>query len=218
MAWFLLATAALAGPLQSLDAQRTAAEQWHEQSARAALQSATGLPGCAQALGEPVTERDFKAALERALPNTRCVDMKGQVALLNPTVATAARYAPDLLPWTPTAPAPEACGPEETPCLDARGVLHVPSTALLAEVRTPTRMDRETRSAFRQAGLTEATVRVRILVSPEGHVVESEILDGPAEAHDLALATIAEWQFQPVIADGRPRNVRTDLTLTFRVR
>ena len=218
MAWFLITTAALAGPIQSLEAQRTAAEQWHEQSARAAMASATGLPGCAQALGEPITEKNFRTALERVVPNTRCVDTQGRVALLNPTVATSARYAPELLPWTPTAPAAEACSEEETACLDARGVLHVPSTALLAEVRPPTRMDRETRSAFRKAGLTEATVQVRILVSPEGHVVESEILEGPEEAHALALATLADWQFEPVIADGRPRNVRTDLTLTFRVR
>ncbi|GEM_PF-3021446 len=218
MVLILLATAAFAGSSPGPDAQRAAAQQWHEQSARAATASPTGLDGCAQVLGEPVSEKAFDHALERVVPNTRCVDVQGRVALLNPTVATTARYAPELLPWEPNAPAADACSTDGSPCLDARGVLHVPSSALLAQVRPPTRVDRPTRAAFRDAGLTEATVQVRILVSPQGQVLDAEVLEGPEPAHALALATIGAWQFQPVIADGRPRDVRTDLALTFRVR
>ncbi len=218
MLFALLATTVFAAPGQGPDAQRAAAQQWHQASARAATVSPTGLDGCAQVLGEPLTEKAFDHALERVVPNTRCVDVKGRVALLNPTVATTARYSPELLPWEPAAPAAEACGDSETACIDARGVLHVPSSALLAEVRPPTRMDRATRSAFREAGLTEATVSVRILVSPQGDVIDAEVTEGPEQAHALALATVDAWTFQPVIADGRPRDVRTDLALTFRVR
>lgn len=218
MVWILLAAAAFAGPSQAPADKRAAALKWHELSAYAATVSPTGLDGCAQVLGEPVSEKAFNNALERAVPNTRCVDLKGRVALLNPTIATTARYAPKLLPWESAAPAAEACSDDPSACIDARGILHVPSNALLTQVHPPKRMDRATRHAFREAGLTEATVQVRILVSPEGNVVDATILDGPQEAHALALATISEWQFQPVIADGRPYDVRTDLALTFRVR
>lgn len=213
----LLATAAFAGT-PGPDAQRAAAQQWHTQSAVAATASPTGLAGCAQVLGEPVSAKAFDNALGRVAPNTRCVDVKGRVALLNPTVGTTARYSPELVPWQSAAPAPVACESVTDPCLDGRGVLHVPSSALLADVRSPTRIDRPTRLALRDADLTEATVQVRILVNPQGEVVDAQVMDGPAEAHALALATVASWVFQPVVADGRPRDVQTDLALTFRVR
>ncbi len=219
MGWilFAMATALAAPPQHSPEAQRAAAGQWHEASARAATASLTGLEGCAQVLGEPETEKAFHDALGRTPANTRCVDLKGRVALLNPSVSTSA-YGPELVPWTAPAPAPAACETEGAPCVDGRGVLHVPGSALLAEVRGPTRIDRPTRKAFREAGIDEAHLRVRILVNARGEVVRAEVLDGPQEAHALALATVESWSFTPVVADGRPRDVRTDLEMTFRLR
>ncbi len=219
MVWSLLLTAALADPqTSSHEAQQANIRLWHERSARAAAVSPTGLPGCAQALGEPTTEKAFRTALDRTSPNTRCVGVKGEVALLNPTVSTAPRYAPGLLPWDPPETAAVPCEVDYGPCLDEKGVLHVPSSALLTEIHTPTRLDRETRMAFRDAELSEATVHVRILVNEKGEVVEAVVVDGPEVAHALALSTIETWVFQPVISDGLARTVRSDLELTFRIR
>jgi hypothetical protein len=219
MVWILVAAAAFAGPVTSPpESQRSSASQWHALSAHAATASPTGLSGCAQVLGEPTTEKGFARALERVGPNTQCVDLKGRVAVLNPSISSTSGYGQSFLPWERLGPAPSTCGADLGPCIDPRGVLHVPSSAILTEVRPPTRIDRATRQAFRDAGLTEATVQVRIWVSPRGEYLGAEILEGPPAAHALALATVATWQFHPVVADGRPRDMRTDLALTFRVR
>ena len=58
-------------------------------------------------------------------------------------------------------------------------------------------------------------VKIRILVSEEGNVIDAEILEGPDLLRESALAAARLWVFMPTELAGRPVKVEGILTLKF---
>jgi TonB family protein len=58
-------------------------------------------------------------------------------------------------------------------------------------------------------------VKIRILVSEEGNVIDAEILEGPDLLRESALAAARSWVFMPTELAGRPVKVEGILTLKF---
>jgi TonB family protein len=58
-------------------------------------------------------------------------------------------------------------------------------------------------------------VKMRILVSEEGNVIDAEILEGPDLLRESALAAARLWVFMPTELAGRPVKVEGVLTLKF---
>lgn len=62
-----------------------------------------------------------------------------------------------------------------------------------------------------------ADIRVEVLVSETGTVVEADPLDGPRELHDAAAKAARKWTFKPFLMNGTAAKVTGVLTFRFSV-
>jgi TonB family protein len=66
-----------------------------------------------------------------------------------------------------------------------------------------------------RAARVAGAVKIRILVSEEGNVIEAEVLEGPDLLRESALAAARLWVFMPTELAGKPVKVQGILTLKF---
>jgi TonB family protein len=65
-------------------------------------------------------------------------------------------------------------------------------------------------------GLTTTTsVKVRIKIDQNGHVVEASVIDGDPVLNDVAIAAVMGWVFQPYTLNGVPTETTTEVTVNF---
>jgi TonB family protein len=69
-----------------------------------------------------------------------------------------------------------------------------------------------------KAAKVSGTVRVQILVSEEGNVIEAVIVEGPELLRESALAAARQWVFSPIELAGRPVKVAGVLSFKFELR
>ncbi|MBO0863125.1 MAG: energy transducer TonB [Chloracidobacterium sp.] len=66
-----------------------------------------------------------------------------------------------------------------------------------------------------KAAKVSGIVRIQILVSEEGNVIEAVIVDGPAPLRETALAAARQWVFNPIELAGQPVKVAGILNFNF---
>jgi len=66
-----------------------------------------------------------------------------------------------------------------------------------------------------KAARVSGVVKMRILVSEEGNVIDAEVLEGPDLLRESALAAARQWVFMPTHLAGTPVKVESILTLKF---
>src|SRR5262245_13524494 len=66
-----------------------------------------------------------------------------------------------------------------------------------------------------KAARVSGEVKILILISEEGNVIEAEALEGPALLRESALAAARLWVFQPTELSGKPIKVEGVLTFKF---
>jgi TonB family protein len=64
----------------------------------------------------------------------------------------------------------------------------------------------------------QGLVRVLVAIDAEGRVQAAEVLMGPDELRESAVAAVRQWRFQPVLRAGRAVTALTDQTVIFRLR
>lgn len=66
-----------------------------------------------------------------------------------------------------------------------------------------------------KAARAAGAVKIRVLVSEEGNVIDAEVLEGAELLRESALAAVRLWVFRPIELAGRPVKVEGILTLNF---
>jgi TonB family protein len=59
------------------------------------------------------------------------------------------------------------------------------------------------------------TVRVKVLVSEDGQVIEAEVIDGPNNLHEASLRAAKQWRFKPVLIGGNAVKIYGVLQFNF---
>ncbi len=192
----------------------TAAAAWHAATRAAASQSG-GLPGCAQALGEPRTREELDRALAAVAPDTRCVDVDGAIAVLRPSVTSGQPVPRTLDRWQPRAAIYRPCEGDQpaTPCLDDTGVLRAEPSFLKAVVKPMPHLSRAIRRGMTEEGLSHFEVGVYLSVDAAGRVRELRWLDGPSWAEPAVTRALLRWRFEPVSSGDQPTPVALELRL-----
>ncbi len=65
---------------------------------------------------------------------------------------------------------------------------------------------------------TEGQVIVQVVVGRDGKVSATRVLDGPHLLRSAAEHAIHKWRYRPYLVDGRPTDVATIVTVSFRLR
>ena len=65
---------------------------------------------------------------------------------------------------------------------------------------------------------TEGQVIVQVVVGRDGRVAATRVLDGPHLLRSAAEHAIHKWRYRPYLVDGRPTDVATIVTVSFRLR
>ena len=65
------------------------------------------------------------------------------------------------------------------------------------------------------AGPKFTSVPVRIIIGTDGRVRHIHVIRGSAEQKEKIAAALTEWQFKPLVLEGRPVEVETGLAFRF---
>ncbi len=130
-----------------------------------------------------------------------------------PSGSAVPQIAPRALPTTPTSP-------PESEILWMKlgefwwGGVRIDST------EQQKRLVRQVRPAYpevaRNAGI-EGTVSMRVLIGKEGRVEQIRVLSGEPALRNAAMEAVRQWRYQPLLLDGEPVSVVTDVNLEFRM-
>jgi TonB family protein len=71
--------------------------------------------------------------------------------------------------------------------------------------------------AARQAGI-EGDVALRVLIGKDGAVSSMEVISGDPVLARAAMRAVEQWRYAPALADGRPVDVVTTVSVAFRLR
>ncbi|MCI0338533.1 MAG: energy transducer TonB [Acidobacteria bacterium] len=66
------------------------------------------------------------------------------------------------------------------------------------------------------AGIT-GLIKVRVLISEDGQVIEAEAVSGPEQLQDAALKAANQWRFKPTLLSNYPVKVEVVLSFNFRL-
>jgi len=61
----------------------------------------------------------------------------------------------------------------------------------------------------------QGTVKLTVLIAPDGHVRDIKVDNGPAELLDAARSAVAQYIYKPSMVDGRPAEVITTVEVAF---
>ncbi len=65
----------------------------------------------------------------------------------------------------------------------------------------------------------EGTVRLQIIVTPDGNVRDAKVVKSLAEGLDKkAVETVSQWKFAPATKDGKPVAVQIAVECTFKLK
>ena len=64
----------------------------------------------------------------------------------------------------------------------------------------------------------QGTVRFAALIGTDGSISRLQLLSGPALLVDAALEAVKQWQYQPVLLNGKPAQVITTVDVNFQLR
>jgi TonB family protein len=82
------------------------------------------------------------------------------------------------------------------------------------------RLIREVRPVYpdvaRNAGI-EGTVSMSVLIGKEGNVDKISVLSGEQALQEAAVSAVRQWQYKPLLLDGKPVSVVTIVNLEFRL-
>jgi TonB family protein len=68
----------------------------------------------------------------------------------------------------------------------------------------------------RQRGIA-GVVELRVFVGKNGSVVKAEVMSGPVELRDAALAAVQKWRYRPMTVNGIPVEALTRVLVTFQL-
>src|SRR5215475_1019215 len=69
-----------------------------------------------------------------------------------------------------------------------------------------------------KAARVYGAVKIRVLISEEGNVIEAEVLEGPDLLREPSLAAARMWVFRPTELSGKPVKMDGELTFNFTLR
>ena len=69
----------------------------------------------------------------------------------------------------------------------------------------------------RQARI-QGVVLLRALIDEEGRVAELKVISGPGLLRRSALDAVRQWRYTPTYLNGRPVDVATTISVTYRLR
>jgi len=64
----------------------------------------------------------------------------------------------------------------------------------------------------------EGTVKLRVLVSTEGAVIQMQVDEGPPMLAAPAMDAVRQWRYDPVVLDGEAVEVVTSVDVTFKLK
>ena len=78
------------------------------------------------------------------------------------------------------------------------------------------RVEPEYPDEARQQGI-QGQVVLEVRTDPEGAVEDIQLVSGPPQLAQAAIAAVLQWRFQPRIQNGQPVGVKSRITLDFRL-
>ena len=69
-----------------------------------------------------------------------------------------------------------------------------------------------------KAAAVSGEVKIEILISEQGQVIEAKVVSGPEQLHEAAMQAAKQWEFKPRTIEGRAVKVVGVLTFKFRAR
>jgi TonB family protein len=69
---------------------------------------------------------------------------------------------------------------------------------------------------LREGGL-EGTVRLRVVIGPDGTVRSLRVLSGNPRLAEAALSAVKQWRYQPTLVDNKPVSVATTVSIQFKL-
>ena len=61
----------------------------------------------------------------------------------------------------------------------------------------------------------QGTVRMRVLVGPNGTVKHEELISGHPLLADAALKGVSRWRYRPAVSGGKDKEVAFEVDVTF---
>ena len=68
-----------------------------------------------------------------------------------------------------------------------------------------------------KAARIQGTVKFAVLIGTDGSIAHLQVLSGPALLIDAALEAVKQWQYQPVLLNGKPAQVITTVDVNFQL-
>jgi protein TonB len=61
----------------------------------------------------------------------------------------------------------------------------------------------------------QGVVKLRVVVGTDGAVQQLDVIEGPAMLRNSALDAVRQWIYAPVVIDGKPARIVTDVDISF---
>jgi TonB family protein len=161
---------------------------------------------------EQTTHRELIVSAARTLAGSgRKLYAAGKIdtdytPILKPLLARARQLAPGDL-WLIT------LGDD----LPARGEFIPPVIRVGGKVQAD-KLLRQPKPVYPREAITagvQGTVRMTVLLSPEGKVASLEVTSGPPELVNAAVDSVRQWEYRPTLLNGRPVYVMTVIDVNF---
>jgi protein TonB len=63
----------------------------------------------------------------------------------------------------------------------------------------------------------QGAVLLHVIIGPDGSIVKALVVSGPEELRAAALASVQQWRYKPVILNGNPIYVESQIELTYKL-
>jgi protein TonB len=100
----------------------------------------------------------------------------------------------------------------DQPAVTTSGPIHVAEDVQAARLISQPKLKHPPNA---KAGDAQGTVRVHVLIGTDGRVKNATVLSGPQPLQAAALDNARQRKYQPTVADGKPVEVETDISIKF---